>query len=68
MMRQRDTYYLLGKNRSGSGIRAHCSFSALNRNTTATTAKMPRPSLNVFVFQFLGCEYQPPAGDQTCLG
>ncbi|KAI1334861.1 ribonuclease III domain-containing protein [Xylariaceae sp. FL0016] len=22
----------------------------------------------VFAFQFLGCVYQPPAGDQTCLG
>lgn len=22
----------------------------------------------VFVFQFAGCEYHPPAGDQTCLG
>lgn len=22
----------------------------------------------VFAFQFFGCEYQPPAGDQTCLG
>lgn len=22
----------------------------------------------VFAFQFAGCEYHPPAGDQTCLG
>ena len=26
------------------------------------------PMIAVFVFQFFGCEYQPPAGDQTCLG
>jgi len=23
---------------------------------------------NVLAFQFEGCAYQPPAGDQTCLG
>lgn len=26
------------------------------------------PMTAVFPFQFFGCEYQPPAGDQTCLG
>lgn len=26
------------------------------------------PKTAVFAFQFAGWEYQPPAGDQTCLG
>lgn len=26
------------------------------------------PMTAVLAFQFLGCEYHPPAGDQTCLG
>jgi hypothetical protein len=29
---------------------------------------MTTPMIAVFAFQFEGCEYQPPAGDQTCLG
>jgi hypothetical protein len=26
------------------------------------------PMTAVLVFQFVGCAYQPPAGDQTCFG
>lgn len=26
------------------------------------------PITAVFAFQLAGCEYHPPAGDQTCLG
>jgi len=29
---------------------------------------MTIPNTAVLAFQFEGCEYQPPAGDQTCLG
>jgi len=29
---------------------------------------MTAPKTAVFAFQFFGWEYQPPAGDQTCLG
>lgn len=29
---------------------------------------MTRPKAAVFPFQLDGCAYQPPAGDQTCLG
>jgi hypothetical protein len=35
------------------------------------TAVMPKTVASitaVLTFQFLGCVYQPPAGDQTCLG
>ena len=30
--------------------------------------KITIPNTAVFAFQFEGREYQPPAGDQTCLG
>ena len=36
-----------------------------------THAVMPtqtRPTIAVLRFQLGGCAYQPPAGDQTCLG
>lgn len=29
---------------------------------------MTPPMIMVFPFQLCGCPYQPPAGDQTCLG
>lgn len=63
-----ETYYLLGKNRPGSGILVLCSWSALYLKATADMANMTSPIIAVFDFQFAGCAYQPPAGDQTCLG
>jgi hypothetical protein len=34
----------------------------------AVMPKMVRPMMAVLPFQFFGLEYQPPVGDQTCLG
>ena len=53
---------------SGSGILYRCSFSALTFQAVAVNPKMTSPIIAVFDFQFAGCEYHPPAGDQTCLG
>ena len=61
-------YYLLGKKRPCSGILYLCSRSALRLKKTPATRTTERPMTAVLAFQFLGCEYQPPAGDQTCLG
>jgi hypothetical protein len=63
-----ETYYRLGCHSHGSGFRAHVSRSALNFQVTATMAAMTAPAMIVFPFQLAGCVYQPPAGDQTCLG
>ncbi|KAF2136323.1 uncharacterized protein K452DRAFT_237752, partial [Aplosporella prunicola CBS 121167] len=60
--------YLLGKNLPGSGNLSRCSRSALTLQARATMPIMRPPIAAVLAFQFLGCEYQPPAGDQTCLG
>jgi hypothetical protein len=37
-------------------------------NTMAPMPNMTAPKMAVFVFQFAGCAYQPPDGDQTCFG
>jgi hypothetical protein len=37
-------------------------------HTKAVIPKITTPKTAVFAFQFLGWAYQPPAGDQTCLG
>lgn len=34
----------------------------------AVMPNMARPAAAVLAFQFFGWEYQPPAGDHTCLG
>lgn len=62
------TYYRLGKNRSGAGYLGRSSNSALMDHTTPIMPKITAPQIAVFLFQFLGCAYQPPDGDQTCLG
>jgi hypothetical protein len=62
------TYYLLGKNRPGSGILYLCSRCALRFHAAAVMPIMTRLKTAVLAFQFDGWVYQPPAGDQTCLG
>ena len=37
-------------------------------HTIAVIPIMTAPITAVFAFQLAGCEYHPPAGDQTCLG
>lgn len=61
-------YYLLGKNRSGSGILYRTSRSALSFQVKATRMELRARTTAVLAFQLAGCEYQPPLGDQTCLG
>lgn len=63
-----ETYFRLGYQPPGSGLRANSSRSALNFHVTATMAAMTAPATIVLPFQLAGCAYQPPAGDQTCLG
>ncbi|EGP83870.1 uncharacterized protein MYCGRDRAFT_48880 [Zymoseptoria tritici IPO323] len=50
------------------GISFLNSLCALNVHAIAAIPVTTPPMIQVFVFQFAGCEYQPPAGDQTCLG
>lgn len=61
-------YFRLGKNLSGSGNLVRTSLSALTLHAIAVMPMMTAPITAVFAFQFAGCEYQPPAGDQMCLG
>ncbi len=49
------------------GILSLCSLSALTLHTMATMPAMMPLKIAVFVFQFAGCAYQPPAGDQTSI-
>jgi hypothetical protein len=62
------THYRLGKNLPGSGNLYRCSLSADTLQARKVTAAMTPPMIKVFPFQLCGCPYQPPAGDQTCLG
>jgi hypothetical protein len=62
------TYYRLGKKRPCSGILSRYSRFALTIQTMPTMLVRTRPMTAVLPFQLLGCAYQPPAGDQTCLG
>ncbi len=62
------TYYLLGKNLPFSGIRVLSSSSALTPHATAVIPSTRTPKIAVLDFQFFGCAYHPPAGDQTCFG
>lgn len=62
------TYYRLGKNRPGSGILCLNSRSALRLNARAVMPRTTAMQTAVFAFQLEGCAYQPPDGDQTCLG
>ena len=62
------TYYLLGKKRSGSGILCRYSSSELSFQIAAVMPKITAPAIAVFFFQLAGCAYQPPEGDQMCLG
>ncbi len=58
--------YLLRDTRLRTGgIRSLCSLSALTLHTIATIPAMSPLKIAVFCFQFAGCAYQPPAGDQT---
>lgn len=51
-----------------SGILYLCSLSALKFQAIAVTPKTTPSMMAVFARQFLGWAYQPPAGDQMCLG
>jgi hypothetical protein len=63
-----NTHNRLGCHSHGSGFRAHVSLSALKDHVAATTPTMTAPAIMVLAFQLAGWAYQPPAGDQTCLG
>lgn len=41
---------------------------ALNIQVAVVIMKITAPKAAVFDFQFDGWQYQPPDGDQTCLG
>ncbi|KAK8188018.1 ribonuclease III domain-containing protein [Phyllosticta capitalensis] len=64
----RGTDFRLGKKRPWAGILSRYSRLALAVNRTAAMPTSTEPMTAVLAFQFLGCPYQPPAGDQTCLG
>lgn len=51
-----------------SGILYLCSLSALKFHAIAVTPNTTPSMMAVFARQFLGWAYQPPAGDQMCLG
>ncbi|KAF2456215.1 ribonuclease III domain-containing protein [Lineolata rhizophorae] len=55
-------------NLPGSGILVRVSRSAEMDHVIAETATMRLVKMAVLAFQLAGCEYQPPVGDQTCLG
>lgn len=61
-------YYRLGKNLCGSGILSRYSRFALTIQAMPTMLARTAPMTAVLAFQFAGWAYQPPAGDQTCLG
>lgn len=54
--------------RHTSGILYLCSLSALTLHAIAVIPTTTPSMMAVFARQFLGWAYQPPAGDQTCLG
>lgn len=62
------SYYRLGKKRPSSGNFVRVSLSALSFHINPVSPTITIPNTAVFPFQFEGWEYQPPAGDQTCLG
>ena len=62
------SYYRLGKNRWRSGILSRYSRFALSIQAMPTMLPRARPTTAVLAFQLAGWAYQPPAGDQTCLG
>lgn len=62
------THYRLGKNLPFSGNLSRYSLSALTFHIIAVMPSTTAPMIAVFAFQFEGCVYQPPDGDQTCLG
>lgn len=68
IFRRGRAYYRLGKKRPSSGILSRCSSLALSIQTPARTPDITAPMTKVLAFQFAGWAYQPPAGDQTCLG
>jgi hypothetical protein len=61
-------YYRLGKKRPCSGILSRYSRFALTIQAIPTRLATTRPMAAVFAFQLAGWAYQPPDGDQTCLG
>jgi hypothetical protein len=61
-------YYRLGKKRPCSGILSRYSRFALTIQAIPTMLPRTRPTTAVFALQLAGWAYQPPAGDQTCLG
>lgn len=62
------TYNLLGYHRSGSARLYRTSRSALMFQIIDVMPSMQMAATTVFCLQFAGWQYQPPAGDQTCLG
>lgn len=61
-------YCRLGKKLPGSGILYRTSRCALMFQQIAVNPTIMAPNIAVFARQLCGCPYQPPAGDQTCLG
>jgi hypothetical protein len=68
IQREWPSYYRLGKNRPCSGILSRYSRLALIVQAIPTMLASTRPTTAVLPFQLAGWAYQPPAGDQTCLG
>lgn len=62
------THCLLGNTISFSGILYRTSLSALTLHNAVVKPTIATAATAVLAFQFLGCPYQPPAGDQTCFG
>ena len=65
---ERIDYYLLGKNLPCSGNLVLISRSALTLHVKVQMPAMTAAMMAVLAFQLAGCAYQPPDGDQTCLG
>ena len=57
-----------GQKSSGPGILGLSSSSALILNDNPMNPMITTDMIAVLAFQFAGCPYQPPAGDQTCFG
>ena len=63
-----DPYHRLGKKLPSSGKVVLNSRSALTLHVKAQIPTIIVAMTAVLAFHLAGCAYQPPAGDQTCLG
>ena len=62
------THHRLGKGLAASGKVLRVSSCALLVHTKSVIPAITVAMTAVLAFQLPGCEYQPPVGDQTCLG